>query len=347
MKHAGRFLPRRLRQTLRRRFARPRRGAVILAYHRIADVSLDPSGLSVGARRFAEQMAALVRVADPVPLAHIAAGRRHGRHGRTAVAVTFDDGYLDNLVEAKPVLDRLGVPATVFVPTAVIGRNAPSWWDELEAMVFGAATLPPDLDLVIGGQRLVMVVCDDGGVADHGGRYREWRVWSDPASTPRQRLYTRLWQVLRALPAAEQEIGLNALAAWCGYDRQRPPSHPTLDVAGVRALIAGSGIELGGHTLSHAPLVNLPADRQREEIEANKRSLEALAEVKISAFSYPYGLVSDDVAHLVREVGFTAAVTTAGGAVTARTDSLRLPRLAVGDWDGEVFTAELSRLLHR
>ena len=39
---------------------------------------------------------------------------------RKTFVVTFDDGYVNNLTQALPILTRLGVPATVFVATAYL-----------------------------------------------------------------------------------------------------------------------------------------------------------------------------------------------------------------------------------
>ena len=45
------------------------------------------------------------------------------------LAITFDDGYLDNFENAKPVLQRLGLPATFFVVTDWMGTAVVPWWD--------------------------------------------------------------------------------------------------------------------------------------------------------------------------------------------------------------------------
>jgi peptidoglycan/xylan/chitin deacetylase (PgdA/CDA1 family) len=55
------------------------------------------------------------------------------------VVVTFDDGYADNLYEAKPLLEHYGIPGTFFVVTGYLAQQAERahefWWDELERVV--------------------------------------------------------------------------------------------------------------------------------------------------------------------------------------------------------------------
>jgi len=82
-----------------------------------------------------------------VPLKHMAdvlAGRRHDLPPR-ALAITFDDGYRDNVTNAAPVLQRLGLPATFFIVTGRMGgvmvpdedpaTGAIMTWEEVRELV--------------------------------------------------------------------------------------------------------------------------------------------------------------------------------------------------------------------
>lgn len=292
-------------------------------------------------------MEGLARWARPSSLKRAAAAAtdRGGAVSR-AVAVTLDDGYADNLEVAKPILERLGIPATVFIPSDAVGRETPFWWDELETLVFGADALPGSLDLEIGDRRVMIRVRDDGGHRDVSGRYRGWRVWRGPARTPRQKLYARVWDALRALPDADLRSSLDALAEWAGVARPEP-AYPALDAAGVRELVDGELIELGAHSMTHAFLPAHPADVQREEIVEGRRRLEDTVGQRTSAFAYPYGAYDDTTVDLVREAGFERGVTTTWGAVTPGTDPYRLPRLTIGDWDDRLFARRVERFLTR
>ena len=109
--------------------ARPA-GATILLYHRVADAPDDGLGLRVSTAAFAEQVALLARTRRVVPLADIAA---HAGDPR-ALAITFDDGYADNLAAAD-VLEAAGLPWTLFVSTVTSRSAGPFFWDEVGAGV--------------------------------------------------------------------------------------------------------------------------------------------------------------------------------------------------------------------
>ena len=108
--------------------------AVVLLYHRVAEVVHDPWGLAVAPARFAEQLEALAMRFSPLPLGELAARMDAGDLPPRSVALTFDDGYRDNLETAEPLLARYGVRATIFVVSWYVGSGREFWWDELEAL---------------------------------------------------------------------------------------------------------------------------------------------------------------------------------------------------------------------
>lgn len=110
--------------------AEPGPRAIILTYHRVASLSYDPNELAVTPKHFEEQMRALRDHYNPVSTDALVAMLRDGRIVDRAVAITFDDGYADNL-DAAAVLGSLGIPATFFVATGPMGGHE-YWWDDLE-----------------------------------------------------------------------------------------------------------------------------------------------------------------------------------------------------------------------
>ncbi len=123
---------RRLPQFLRNRFSL---GGLILLYHRVAVAESDPHALCISPAHFEEHLALLSGRARVVPLAEIVTRLRERRSVRGLVAITFDDGYADNLTTALPLLERYAAPATFFV---VSGR-IPFWWDRMAALPLDGA----------------------------------------------------------------------------------------------------------------------------------------------------------------------------------------------------------------
>lgn len=101
--------------------ARP--GLRVLMYHRVARLDAFDQ-LTVTPERFEQQMSMLASRRQVVGLIDGLRALRAGTLNGPAVAVTFDDGYLDNLVEAAPILQRHRIAATVFVTTRFCDQTA-------------------------------------------------------------------------------------------------------------------------------------------------------------------------------------------------------------------------------
>jgi peptidoglycan/xylan/chitin deacetylase (PgdA/CDA1 family) len=105
---------------------------VVLCYHA---VSPDwPAQMSVTPERFEQQLRLLVgRGYRGATFAEAATAPPH----RKTLAVTFDDGLRSVLERAFPVLERLRLPATVFVPTDLVGSVEPMRWPGVERWLGG------------------------------------------------------------------------------------------------------------------------------------------------------------------------------------------------------------------
>jgi L-malate glycosyltransferase len=105
----------------------------VLAYHQVTDPANDGSSVSIAA--FQEQMAYLKANYRVVRLADGVKALNAGGPPERLVAITFDDGYLDNATIAAPMLRSLDLPATFFVSTNMIGGNCPFPHDVLSGRV--------------------------------------------------------------------------------------------------------------------------------------------------------------------------------------------------------------------
>jgi len=130
--------------------------------HRVAEPGVDPWSLCVTPQHFAEHLEVLQRETAPISLQKMVQAYKEGNIPARAVAVTFDDGYADNLHSAKPLLEQYNVPATVFVPSGYVGHGREFWWDELERILLQPGPLPERLTLNINGKTYQWELGDAG-----------------------------------------------------------------------------------------------------------------------------------------------------------------------------------------
>ncbi|HET6495139.1 MAG TPA: polysaccharide deacetylase family protein [Thermoleophilia bacterium] len=314
----------------------------------MTEAQADPWGLCVTPERFEQQMAVLSRHAEPMPLADLVAAASTDGPAR-GVAVTFDDGYVDNLWAAAPVLERWTIPATVFVATGYVDTDRAFWWDVVQDVLLTRDTLPPSLSLDIAGITHTWTIAPserfDRAQAES---VRTWRAW-DPPPTSRHAVYLDVWNRLRPLAEGTRHEALTQLTAWadtCGAGRNdahaaKSPSG-AMTAAQLREIASSGLVTLGAHTVTHPLLSSLPIAEQAREIAGSRATVEQVAGRPVTAFAYPYGDQNDDTRAAVRAAGLALACAGGPGVVTAASDPLCLPRVGVEDWNAGEFGRRLD-----
>jgi peptidoglycan/xylan/chitin deacetylase (PgdA/CDA1 family) len=320
-------------QKLRRR---PGPSPTILMYHRIASPRVDPWGLAVQPHRFEQHLAVLRSSRHPLPMSEFVSRLQRGTLPDKAVAVTFDDGYGDNLHEASPRLASAGVPAMLFLATGFVGQRHEYWWDELARGIL-LRTGAVDAEVKIGSER-VFLALHEGDERDSG-----WRAWQEPR-TERQSAYLTTWKHLRAVAPAEREQAMVRLRTVLEIP---PPDTRDLPMTAseVAAMAAGRVFDFGGHTATHAVLPALAPGERRDDIRQGREACERLIGSPITGFAYPHGALDDDSEAAVRECGFAWACCTRSRPVPRRgANRYALPRLGVLDWEASAFERALQEL---
>jgi peptidoglycan/xylan/chitin deacetylase (PgdA/CDA1 family) len=256
-----------------------------------------------------------------------------------AVAVTFDDGYCDNLYNAKPLLVAAGVPATVFLATGFIGRSREYWWDELASLLL-LAPGPDTLTCSIGREKFNFKF----EALQREGDNRPWHGWEEPV-TERQAAYIAIWHALRSLPESRREIVLTELRSKLVRESVRydEPGRP-MSRSEVKELIDGDLIKIGAHTVTHPSLPGLDRVARESELLDSKEACQDLAGRPISSFAYPYGDVDAEVRKQVEEIGFSYAVSTVRAYIKSESDRFALPRIHVANWDSDAFGTALHSI---
>ncbi|MGY1787300.1 polysaccharide deacetylase family protein [Geodermatophilus sp. SYSU D00698] len=286
---------------------------MVLLYHRISeDESDDPGGMVVPPSLFREHMTALSDWFSVVPARGILSG-----HGEPAAAVTLDDGYLDNLEQAVPVLQEFSLPATFFVVADALagdGRGPVEeyWWDRLEHLLLEHGSGGNQLDVQVGRRMLRLDLAN----ADS----RRLAYWQLSAALYRQPP-AEVRRVVRVLETVRPR------AATC-------MRHRRMTVEQVQRLAEDPMFTIGSHTCSHAALAQLRGEEARRELTQSRDALRAILGESPELLAYPFGApgtVTRRNAQEARAAGYHLAFANVAGPVDGA-DPFAVPRITVGRW---------------
>jgi peptidoglycan/xylan/chitin deacetylase (PgdA/CDA1 family) len=292
-------------------------GPVILMYHRVTELPVDPWGLAVHPDRFREQIDALMRARHVVPLNKLLdMEARRSFRDKPLAAVTFDDGYVDVHSEARPILQAFSCPATVFVTTGAIGTDREFWWDALARIFLETISLPATLALTI---------------ANHT---YDWVIPPLDGTGSREKIFYEVYGALRTLSQKVRMAYIDELGHWANCELTPRPAHRAMTRHELEDL-SHDLIMIGPHSVTHPALPAHSPEFQREEIVESRRFCETITGVPVDTFAYPFGDYDDRTVSAVGDAGIKFACTTRAGVVHRSVDPLRLPRFQVGDWNGE------------
>lgn len=283
--------------------------AVVLMYHRVAAPDRDTHDLCVAPDRFAEQVAHLRRREEVVPLRDV---RRPSRRRR--VVITFDDGYADNALVAREVLEAEAACATFFITVGLLGSRREQWWDELELLLLDAEPRARHIEVEVGDGRVLLDV---------------------GSQEARQRAHSALYDRLRPLPRPVVERVLDDVRAQVDAPDGVRESHRFMTADELRSVATSDVVEIGGHAVSHQQLSQLSEDDQRREIVDGRRRLQELTGREVATMAYPFGgreAFDATSERLAREAGYRIACAGWPGVVQPWTPRFRVPRFVVKDW---------------
>lgn len=220
---------------------------------------------------------------------------------RNAACITFDDGYANTLQHAVPVMESIGLTATVFVAAGFLGGGQ-MWNDTILDSVRRAGN---ELDL----SRIGL------------GRFEI------PNTAARRGVSQSLVESLKYLEPDDRARKVLQIAETVGLES---PSEVMLSPEQVRSLVR-RGFHIGAHTINHPILTRIDLASARHEIVASRGILEDVSGSRIRLFAYPNGHPARDYGlkhvEIVKHAGFLAAVSSAWGVGRPTSDPFQLPRL--------------------
>lgn len=281
--------------------------ARVLAYHGVDPVD-DPvvnfDGFQVHPDRFRRHLEVIGRSFNVQPLADLLRSYAAGSGPPPlSVALTFDDGYRNNVTHAAPLLKEYGFPATFFVTTGFLdGTHAP-WWYRLRSSV--AHTKSSELRTPAGD------------------------LLPLGSTQARQRAIRRLEEELKSLPRENMEEQLLYIEEQLAAEGEQP--FPLMDWDDARRL-RDMGYEVAPHTVSHISLGRESLARVEEELANSIQRVRDELGVDVLSYSYPYGGSSDvgaNVARVLQQEGMLGSVTTEEGLIDTKTDIWGIRRINV------------------
>lgn len=239
---------------------------------------------------------------------------REGGLGGPAVAITLDDGYRDNLRAGLPILRKHGAKGTVYVEAAAVGDRQLSW-----THAYFWATRAKGFEFFL--ERYRALSSDRDAIAKLEA---EARAGGD--------LRYHLKRILKYhADVGDRDRVCLAILREAGGDPKEIAERIYLTPEEVRELDA-AGVEIGGHTVSHAILARCAdADVEREIVEGRRR-LESWIGRPVQTFAYPWGRKWDydgRAVEVLRREGFVAGLSMDPGTNGSGADPLQLRRYAV------------------
>ena len=245
-------------------------------YHRVIEPeTLDypiQAGMYVRPKTFLMQCEFLKNNANVIPVDTLVKSILAGKPlPRRTVAITFDDGWRDNLENAFPVLKSLDLPAAVFLPTTFIGTDKLFWTDEIAR-----------------------------ALRAHPERFKAYL----PATTLSEE--EQLEEVLNSLftlSRADRDKAVSLLIA----DLFPSPRREFLNWEEVRQL-SSLGIYIGSHSHSHEQFLELKEEEIQRELAISRETLENHSVITSDLFVFPRGSHNPAMATQALERGYLATL---------------------------------------
>ena len=222
---------------------------------------------------------------------------RSGSASRPLLAVSFDDGALDNYQHARPVLAELGLRASFYIPVANVEERVAPWHDRLGFALLAsvASVRKTNADF----ERLLSPF----GLAPR----------NFAALLPRDAVQLAAGGVVAAkrLAPVDRECAIAALESALG-------GVAVPDFAGMMSWdqvreLHRDGHEIGSHSLTHPLLPDLPDEKVEEEVVSSRRELSRQIGADVPSFCYPNGSYDARTLKAVERAGYECAVTTRWG----------------------------------
>ena len=271
----------------------------VLTYHRVADLKgnewFDKETVDVSKAQFDKQLAWVKSNFNAINTQDLLGFI----NGQTKLPpnpclITFDDGYLDCLEHALPLLNKHDLQATFFISTEYVDKRKVYWWDRVS---YGLThTKVPHFDMTI----------PDGARYECGSKKAQTkskllRIIKDTNHLDLNAFLDELFEKLEVPwdSRLEQKLADQLVMTW-----------------GQVLEMKNAGMDIQSHTVTHRVLNTLKPEDLEHELKDSKFLLESNLNTEINAIAYPVGRAikdSPDIVETVRQSGYELGFTNASG----------------------------------
>jgi peptidoglycan/xylan/chitin deacetylase (PgdA/CDA1 family) len=194
------------------------------------------------------------------------------------IALTFDDGYLNNYKYAVPILEKYNIPACFYITT--IYEKAPYLWADF-------------LDLVSYHTEKEEIIFERNLYKKSAKREFVWNGVS-------------MKNVAKALPYDVLKLIYEAFEDdWNALPLEDLEDYwKLMNAAQVKEIADNPLFTIGAHGETHASLVDISLEGAKLEILTSKKQLETICEQPITEFAFPFGYYNQELADYCIEIGF-------------------------------------------
>ena len=281
--------------------------------------------------KFKKHLAYLKRNYNIIALDEFVSGIRSGKKPPPcSIIITIDDGYKSNYSIAFPILMEFNVPASIFLTTNFIGEKVPLWSDRIEYAVNN--TDLKNVEIEIDGEKLRFDLND-----------RNARIVCDSGIKSRLK---KIQQETRDKFVQEIEKMFHVKLF---FDKNTPEIYLPLEWDEISEMRKSGLISFGSHTHSHYILPRCNPETIKNELLQSKKLIEGKTGVPCTLFCYPNGNPGDfneSIGKMLKELGYSCALTTVSGFNDMKTNPYELMRIGVGDEDDMIeFIMKISGVM--
>ncbi len=194
------------------------------------------------------------------------------------IAITFDDGYMNNYTYAVPVLEKYNVPACFYITT--IHKKAPYLWadfldlvsyhTEKQEIVFERDLYQKNIkrEFILNGISMKNVA----KTLPYDALKLIYDVFKDDWNDLPTEEYEDYWKLM--------------------------------DTTQIKEIAKNPLFTIGSHSETHASLIDIPLEEAKREILNSKHELESICEQTITEFAFPFGYYNKEIANYCQEIGF-------------------------------------------